>query len=164
MKPLMTRRTLLAAAAAAVPVLATSKVARALTQISAVDAKYPQISGVWEILQHATDGSNPSTAIESPPPAQFTPGIRALEGKEIELEGYLTPVAGGFGKKPEYILSRGSFHCPYCYPLGRASLAMAVFEGHVPQTQARVRVKGELALQDKDPGDFYFQVRNARII
>jgi hypothetical protein len=156
----LTRRSVLTAIAAALPFVAAGK-AKAITQVSAQDAHYPLASGFWTTLEHATDGSNPSTALSMPP--NFTPAIKALAGKEIELTGYLTPLAGGFGRKPEYLLSRESFHCPYCYAFGRASLALAYMEGHILPTSGKVSVKGTLALQSADPTDFYFQIKNARV-
>jgi hypothetical protein len=159
----MTRRGVLAALAASVPVLAVSKAAKAWTQVSSADAKFPLATGSWKMLEHVTDGTDPSTALGNPPPPKFTPEIQAMAGKDIELAGYLTPLSAGFGKKPEYLLSRESFHCPYCYAFGRGSLALATFDGHVPPSGSKVTVKGTLALQGSDPSDFYFQLKNARI-
>src|SRR6201996_9240474 len=118
----MTRRSVLAALAAAVPALAASKGAKAWTA-STQNANFPVASGLWKTLEHVTDGTDPSTALSDPPAPKFTPEILAMAGKEVELTGYLTPLSsGGFGKKPEYLLSRENFHCPYCYPFGRGSL------------------------------------------
>ena len=158
----MTRRSVLAAIAAAVPALAASKGAKALTPISAQDAKFPAATGAWQTLEHVTDGTDPSTALADPPTPKFTPEIQALAGKQIELTGYLTPLSGGFGKKQEYLLSRENFHCPYCYIFGRGSLALTDLSGHVPAS-GKVTVKATLALQSADPSDFYFQLKNAKI-
>ena len=157
-----TRRGVLAALAAAVPALAASK-AKALSTISAQDAKFPVATGTWQTLEHVTDGTDPSTALAEPPPAKFTADIKALAGKQIELTGYVTPLSGGFGKKPEYLVSRESFHCPWCYGFGRGSLALAFLDGHVPASNGRVTIKGTLALQESDPSDFYFQIKGAKI-
>src|ERR1700728_4029564 len=158
----MTRRGVLAAIAASIPVLATTKAAKAWTQVSAADAKFPEASGTWKTLEHVTDGTDPSTALTDPPAPKFTPEIAALAGKEIVLTGYVTPLSGGFGKKPEYLLSRENFHCPYCYAFGRGSLALTDLSGHVPAS-GKVTVKAILALQSADPSDFYFQLKNAKI-
>jgi hypothetical protein len=160
----MTRRSVLAALAAAVPALAASKGAKAWTSVSAQDAKFPMPTGLWQTLEHVTDGTDPSTALSDPPAPKFTPEIKAMAGKEVSLTGFLTPLAaGGFGKKQEYLLSRENFHCPYCYPFGRGSLALTEFSGHVPPAGGKVTVKATLALQDKDPSDFYFQLKNAKL-
>jgi len=163
MEKTITRRNILAAIATSVPAIAMTKAAKAWTQVSTADAKFPIPTGLWQTLEQVTAGTDPSTALGNPPPAKFGPEITALAGKEIELAGFLTPLPAGFGKKPEYILSREPFHCPYCYTFGRGSLALALFDGHVPAAGGKVKIKGTLALQTSDPSDFYFQLKNARI-
>ncbi len=165
MNPTLTRRSMLAAMATALPAVTLSKAAHAWTGVSAADsnAKLPTPTGLWQTLEHVTDGTDPSTALAEPPAPRFTPEIQALNGKEVTLTGNLTPVGAGFGKKQEYILSRENFHCPYCYAFGRGSLALATFNGHVPAATGKVTVKGTLALQGSDPTDFYFQLKNAKI-
>ncbi|HEU0117725.1 MAG TPA: hypothetical protein VFR09_03750 [Alphaproteobacteria bacterium] len=159
----MTRRSVLAALASAVPALAMTKTAKALTAVSAADAHFPSATGLWKVLEHVTDGSDPSTALPAPPAPKFTSEIQALAGKQIELSGYLTPLSGGFGKKQDYLLSRENFHCPYCYAFGRGSLALVSFDGHVPPSTGKVTIKATLALQSADPSDFYFQLKSARV-
>ena len=84
----MTRRSVLAALAAAVPAVALSKTAKAWT-VASTNANFPAATGLWKTLEHVTDGSDPSTALAAPPAPRFTPEIQALAGKEIELTGYL---------------------------------------------------------------------------
>ena len=109
-----------------------------------------------------TDGTDPSTAVIAPP--NFSAEIKKLAGTEVTLTGYVQPVSSGFGMQKDYLLSLNSFHCPYCYASGRGTLALATIEGHVPASAKRVTVRGTLALQDKDPADFYFQLKNAKVV
>jgi hypothetical protein len=160
------RRSFLATLAAALPALAIApRAAHALTQPSAADTGAAPLmvppTGLWATLDHVTDGTDPSTAIIAPP--RFTADIKAMEGKEITLTGYLQPVSIGFGKSRDYLLSRATFHCAFCYASGRGSLALATIDGHAPPGNGKVTVRGTLSLQDKDPSDFYFQLRKARI-
>lgn len=157
------RRRILAAVATFIPALAVgSKSARAWTKVAAEDVGLIPATGAWAVLEHVTDGTDPSTTVIAPP--NFTPEIQKLAGTEVTLTGHLQTVAGGFGKKQDYLLSRNSFHCPYCYAFGRGSLALATIEGHVPSADKRVTVTGTLALQGNDPSDFYFQLKNARVV
>ena len=153
-----TRRSFLAALAA---VFAVSP-ARAWTPVSGEDVGIVPATGNWAVLEHVTDGTDPSTALIAPP--RFTPEMRKLAGSDITLTGYLQPVSTGFGGKREYLLSRNAFHCAYCYPFGRGSLALATIEGHVPSSTKKVTLRGTLALQEKDPSDFYFQMKDAKIV
>lgn len=157
-----TRRSFLTSIAAAVPVMAAApKLAQAWTAAQASDVGILPPTGTWAVLSHVTDGTDPSTAVIAP--ANFTSDIRALTGKEVTLSGYLQPVSGGFGKKQEYLLSRDNYHCPYCYQAGRGSLVLASIDGHMTASNQKVIVKGTLVLQEKDPSDFYFQLKNAKL-
>jgi len=156
------RRRFLTAAAVALPAMAVApNLAHAWNAVSGSDVGLVPPSGTWAVLNHVTDGTDPSTTVIAPP--NFTSDIRQLAGKTVTLTGYLQPVSGGFGKKQEYLLSRDTFHCPYCYQAGRGSLVLASLEGHAGATTKKVAVKGTLVLQEKDPSDFYFQLKDAKI-
>jgi hypothetical protein len=159
-----TRRSFLATLIAAVPAMALApSAARAWTGVPAADVGMGPPTGIWAALDHVTDGTDPSTAIIAPP--HFTADMRKLAGSDVTLTGYLQPVSGGFGAPKDYVLSRTPFHCPYCYTGGRGSLALASFASHAASDAGRkVTVRGTLALQDKDPGDFYFQLKNTQIV
>jgi len=157
------RRRFLTAAAAAIPALAVApQMAHAWTAVSGPDVGLIPASGTWAVLAQVTDGTDPSTTVIAP--GNFTADIRKLADKEVTLTGYVQPVSSGFGKKQDYLLSRQSFHCPYCYQFGRGSLVLASIEGHAGATNKKVTVKGTLALQEKDPSDFYFQLKDAKIV
>ena len=160
------RRRVLTAAAAALPALAVAPKAHAWQAVTAADVKGNPLApatGTWAVLEHVTDGTDPSTATIADP--HFTSDIRNLAGTEVTLTGYLQPVASGFGQSREYLLSRQTFHCPYCYALGRGSLAIATLGGHAAGDPAKtVTIKGTLALQEKDPADFYYQLKNAKLV
>jgi hypothetical protein len=119
----------------------------------------PPISKSWTALLHATDGTDPSTSVQALP--KFTPDIRAMEGKQVSLEGYVQ-MSGAIGVR-EYLLSAVPLHCMFCYPAGRASLAVVHTDAHVEDTTKRVRVTGTLKLQETDPSDFYYTLEKSEI-
>lgn len=157
----MKRRNFLASLAAILPALALSKQSHALT-ISKTPAESVGIpQGAWNILAHATDGTDPSTAITALP--NITPEMRQLAGKKVELSGYLQPLNTGFAKK-EYLLSRVPFHCAFCYGGGRASLALIESSQHIKAGDQLIRLSGTLQLQETDPEDYYFVLKNAELL
>ena len=159
-----TRRSFLAVLAAAVPAVALApSVGRAWTPVAAEDVGIVPATGLWGVFAPVTDGTDPSTAVIAPP--KFTSDMRRLAGTEVTLTGYIQPVGSGFGAPKDYLLSRSTFHCSYCYASGRGSLALASLSEHVSVSLTeKVTVRGTLALQDKDPADFYFQLKNAKIV
>lgn len=156
------RRSFIGLLAAAPAVLLASQ-AHAFKSLPAADV--PQASamlpagGLWETLVHATDGTNPSTAITTELP-RFTPAIRALDKKPVTIAGYLLPVASGFGRA-EYILSQYPFHCGFCYGGGRASLMVVTAKQPLPESQQLLTLSGTLHLQESAPDDYYYQLHNA---
>jgi len=137
-----------------------------LVDASKIPGGYNQkpAGGLWTTLVHATDGTDPSTSITTELP-RFTPEIRKLAGQTVELEGYLQPVGAGFGKA-EYIIGQMPYHCTFCYPKGRAALALVQAEkplaAHIPTE--KVKVRGTLALQETIPDDFYYQIKDAVLV
>ncbi len=164
MKEAPTRRSFLALLAASLPAAAAlPRNAWASVASTSSDQDAGTSTGPWNVLEHVTDGTNPSTAVIAEP--HFNPHIQHLAGTEITLSGFIQPVSRGFGASKDYLLSRTPFHCPYCYASGRGSLALVTLNEHVPaMTGKRVSVRGTLALQTKDPADFYFQLKNAKIV
>lgn len=162
----ITKRNLIktmATAAVSFPLLSFSRRAEALSSVSAGTSgcKGALVSSPeWRILGHATDGTNPSTALGGLP--KFTHDILSLENKPIELTGYIQPLGGGFARQ-EYLLSSAPFHCPFCYGGSRASLVRVLSQQHLPDTDGTITVTGTLALQGKDPEDYYFILENAQI-
>ena len=161
-----TRRTFLSYLGLSMPLaLVAARPAKAIEMVTAAkDAGIktsPVAGGLWETLTHVTDGTDPSTAVVEAP--RFTPDIRALAGKTVELQGYLQSIGGGFGGTQTYVLSQAPYHCPYCYTQGRGSLALVEVRKHIDATDKMVTVKGVMTLQDADPADYYLQIKEAEI-
>ncbi len=155
------RRSFLAILLAAAPALAV-RPAHAWSPPSVLNGS-GAFTATWTVLEHVTDGTDPSTSVIAPP--HFSSEIRKLTGQDIALSGFIQPISSGFGKPKTYLLSRSPFHCPYCYTQGRGSLAVVTIDGHVPSAPDRkVVVRGKLALQETDPSDFYFQLNDAKLM
>jgi len=156
------RRHFLATASAVAALAAVSQPAHAWKRVSAEDVGLMPASGTWAILEHVTDGTDPSAAITAP--ANFTPEIRTLAGTDVVLTGYLQNLADGPGDDRIYLLTRETYHCRYCYPFGRGSLVLAAIEGSVPDTARKITVKGRLTLHEADASLLYFLLNNATIV
>lgn len=154
----MKRRNFLSAIAT-LPLFAFAKKAAAF-DITTVKSIIP--GGLWNTLQHATDGTDPSTSVSDALP-KITQAIAALDGKPVDIEGYIQPLNIGFGKK-EYLLSRQPFHCAFCYGGGRASLVLVQTTNHIPPSDKLIKLSGTMRLQKTDPADYYFQLDDAKLV
>ena len=94
---------------------------------------------------------------------KFNAEIRALEGKEIELSGYIIPFEGMF--KPDHIIisSLPIASCFFCGGAGPESVAEVYTKEAVKYTAKKVTVRGKLALNDKDSDQLMYILRDAKM-
>lgn len=93
---------------------------------------------------------------------KFSPEVKALDGKEIIIKGYVIPfdVEGGL-----YALSAYPFsECFFCGGAGPESVMSLHFEEKPPryETDAVMRFTGRLELNDTDTEDFNYILRDCR--
>lgn len=95
----------------------------------------------------------------------FTPELKALEGKEISLEGYFVPFApenGNYIILSKYPMSQ----CYFCGGGGPESIAEVYFlKGAKPfKVDDLVTVKGKLKLNADDPDHVNFIIKDAVVV
>lgn len=94
----------------------------------------------------------------------FHTSIKALEGKEVELEGYFIPVE--FDDKKVFMLSKYPYaQCFFCGAAGPESVAEVMLQEKVPRfkTDQFVRVRGILKLNGSDVNHMNFLIQQAQI-
>ncbi|GAB2615279.1 hypothetical protein [Belliella aquatica] len=81
----------------------------------------------------------------------FSPKIKGLEGKVVEADGYIIPFEGMF--KPEHIIlsSLPLAECFFCGSGGPETVMEVMMKDPIKYTSKRVKVRGKLTLNDKDP-------------
>ncbi|AFL82682.1 hypothetical protein Belba_0010 [Belliella baltica DSM 15883] len=81
----------------------------------------------------------------------FSSKIKGLEGKVVEADGYIIPFEGMF--KPEHIIlsSLPLAECFFCGSGGPETVMEVMMKDPIKYTSKRVKVRGKLTLNDKDP-------------
>lgn len=95
---------------------------------------------------------------------EFDAETRALEGKEITLEGYYVPY--DFEDETSIMLSRVPYaQCFFCGGAGPESVAEVVFAQKRPdfELDELVTVTGKLKLNEKDMTRMTFIIENAKL-
>ena len=94
----------------------------------------------------------------------FGPEIKALEGKEITLPGYIIPFEGMF--KPDHIIisSLPIAACFFCGSGGPESVAEVYLAKPIKYTASSVKVTGTLVLNDADFNQLMYVLKNARLV
>lgn len=94
---------------------------------------------------------------------KFSPEIKSLEGKEIELAGYIIPFEGMFKPEQLIISSLPIASCFFCGGAGPESVAEVYLDEPVKYTAKKVKVKGTLSLNNKDVDNLMYIVKEATL-
>ncbi|WP_035806234.1 hypothetical protein [Lunatimonas lonarensis] len=94
----------------------------------------------------------------------FGPKIKKIEGTVVEADGYIIPFEGMF--KPEHIIlsSLPLAECFFCGSGGPETVMEVMLKTPITYTSKRVRVRGTLTLNDKDPEKLMYILTNAQLL
>ena len=91
---------------------------------------------------------------------QFGDGIRALDGKEVKLRGYITPLQLGTNQK-HFLLSTRPSSCAYCIPAGPDEMVEVYSKTAVKYSLDPVTVAGRFTVLDNDAGGLFYRMGDA---
>ncbi len=94
---------------------------------------------------------------------KFGPEIKALAGKEIELDGYIIPFEGMFGPTKLIISSVPIASCFFCGGAGPESVAEVYLRESVKYTAKRVKVTGKLTLNKENSDQLMYILKDAKM-
>lgn len=95
---------------------------------------------------------------------EFTDKIKNMEGKEVTADGYIIPFEGMF--KPEHIIlsSLPLAECFFCGSGGPETVMEVMLKDPIKYTSKRVKVKGKLVLNAKDPEKLMYILKEAELL
>jgi hypothetical protein len=119
--------------------------------------------GVWKSLSEVSYKISEDQFGELYVPV-FSDNIKKLEGKEVEADGYIIPFEGMF--KPEHIIlsSLPLAECFFCGSGGPETVMEVMLTNPIKYTSKRVKVRGKLTLNSKDPEKLMYILKDARLI
>lgn len=94
----------------------------------------------------------------------FGDKIKKLEGKVVEADGFIIPFEGMF--KPEHIIlsSLPLAECFFCGSGGPETVMEVMLKNPIKYTSKKVKVKGKLTLNDKDPEKLMYILVDAELL
>jgi hypothetical protein len=124
---------------------------------------HAQTSNVWKSLAEVTYKISQDNFGELYVPV-FSENIKKLEGKVVEADGYIIPFEGMF--KPEHIIlsSLPLAECFFCGSGGPETVMEAMMATPIKYTSKRVKVRGTLTLNAKDPEKLMYILKNAKLV
>ena len=94
------------------------------------------------------------------------PVVQAMEGKEIEVLGYIIPLTGKI-EQSHFMLSRYPQNmCFFCGKAGPESAMQVFTEGgkKIPFTDKKIKVKGILRINVTDMNNLLYTLENATVL
>jgi hypothetical protein len=91
---------------------------------------------------------------------QFGEGIQALDGKEVKLRGYVTPLQLG-AKQKHFLLSTKPPSCAFCIPAGPDEMVEVFCKTPVKYSLEPVTIDGKFAVLANDPGGVFYRMADA---
>jgi hypothetical protein len=104
------------------------------------------------------------TTIENPFRPAFSGYLRELDGKQVELTGFMQPL-GDTGDMAGFLLIEYPVGCWYCETPDLAGIVRVEPGAGRPVSFTRnlVKVVGQLALNTADPENFLYTIRKAKV-
>lgn len=94
----------------------------------------------------------------------FSEEVKALEGKEVEIKGYVIPVEG-YKSHTEFIFSAFPYNmCFFCGGAGPETVMEVYASEPIQYKTESIKIKGILELNDSDVNQLMYVLRNARLV
>jgi hypothetical protein len=94
----------------------------------------------------------------------FSPEIKALDGKEVTVKGFIIPVEG-YKSHKEFIFSAFPYSmCFFCGGAGPESVMEVTASEAVTYSDASVVLKGKLKLNSDDVNKLMYSLTEARLV
>ncbi|WP_144604129.1 hypothetical protein [Algoriphagus algorifonticola] len=124
---------------------------------------YAQSLNVWKSLSEVTYKISEDNFGELYVPV-FSDKVKQLEGKVVEADGYIIPFEGMF--KPEHIIlsSLPLAECFFCGSGGPETVMEVMLKTPIKYTSKRVKVRGKLTLNSKDPEKLMYILKDATLV
>lgn len=124
---------------------------------------YAQSPNVWKSLSEVTYKISEDNFGELYVPV-FSDKVKQLEGKVVEADGYIIPFEGMF--KPEHIIlsSLPLAECFFCGSGGPETVMEVMLKTPIKYTSNRVKVRGKLTLNSKDPEKLMYILKDATLV
>ncbi|MDX2071196.1 MAG: hypothetical protein SFV55_22390 [Haliscomenobacter sp.] len=94
----------------------------------------------------------------------FSPEIKSLEGKSVEIKGYIIPVEGYRGQK-EFVFSAFPYNmCFFCGGAGPETVMEVISKEPIKYTTEAITIKGKLDLNANDINRLMYGLKDAELV
>ncbi len=123
-----------------------------------------QKENVWKTLAKVDFKDSEDLGGFALPVPVYSDEVMALNGKEIEVRGYLLPEQG-YKTHREFVLSSLPYNlCYFCGKAGPETVMEVSCEDPVRYSQEPITLKGTLMVNTFDPSKLMYILKNARLV
>jgi hypothetical protein len=117
----------------------------------------------WDVLDELevrTEVLGPLRAVFH---TEYSAGIKALDGKEVKLMGFLFPLEGKL-EHERFLLTAWPPSCPFCLPAGPTQMVEVFCAEPITFTDGAILVGGRFELLRDDPSGLYYRLHEATLV
>jgi hypothetical protein len=93
----------------------------------------------------------------------YTDQVKALDGQEVQIMGFLYPLEGGVSHA-RFLLTAWPPSCPFCLPAGPSQMVEVLCEEPIEFGEGAILMAGTLSVLEDDPSGMYYRMNNARLV
>jgi hypothetical protein len=135
-------------------------------QIPAVHNTFYQVpDGVigWDVLGEMDVEVEVLGPLRSVFHVDYTDRIKALDGQDVKVMGFLYPLAGGVSHD-HFLLTAWPPSCPFCLPAGPSQMVEVFCDEPVEFSEGAILMAGTLSVLEDDPSGMYYRMDQARLV
>jgi len=93
----------------------------------------------------------------------YSAEIKALDGQEVKLMGFLFPLEGGI-EHERFLLTAWPPSCPFCLPAGPSQMVEVFCEEPVEFSDGAILMVGKFEVLKDDPSGMYYRMNDAELV
>ncbi len=119
----------------------------------------PELKGVvsWNVLAQVKTRTEGRRVLP-----EFAPEVRALDNKEIRLQGFMLPIVTG-ERHDHFLLTMRPPHCPFCLSLGPEYIVEVRTRSPIRHTYEPIVLSGRFSVLTDDPFGLYYRLNSAQL-
>jgi uncharacterized protein len=117
----------------------------------------------WAALASLETSFRTIAPLQTEMTVDVAPQIRALDGQEVKIAGFIYPLEGGETHR-RFLLSAYPPSCPFCLPGGPAELVEVECADPVRFSYDPVTLAGRFSVLKDDPGGLLYRLSEARAV
>lgn len=119
----------------------------------------PELKGVvsWNLLAQVKATQKDKRVVP-----EFASAVRALDKKDVKLQGFMLPIVTG-EKHEHFLLTMRPPHCPFCLSIGPEYIVEVKARAAIKHTFEPIVVSGRFAVLDDDPYGLYYRLTGAQL-